>query len=78
MPANCRFPLFVQAVNHIWLIHLYHPGNLPRSLNELTLDNIWMYDRYFVRNVFFFMMLNYVIETENVFLKKYSVSSIDH
>ena len=66
MPAKCRLPLFVQAVDPIWLIHFYHTGNRPRSLNELTLGNIWMYDRYFVWNVILFMMLNCVIETEHL------------
>ena len=54
MPANCRLPLFVQAINYMWFKHINHTGNLIHSLNELTLDNIWMYDWYLVRNVFFF------------------------
>ena len=38
--ANCRLPLFVEAINHLRLNHLNHTGNLSQSLNELTRNDI--------------------------------------
>ena len=56
VPVTCLLPLFIKARNYVRLNRLNYTGNLSQSLNEITLDNIRKYDRYFVRNMsnFFF------------------------
>ena len=71
MPANCRLLLFVQEIDFIWSNHFNYTGNFIQSLSELTLDYIYGCTIDILHEMCsHFLMLNYIIETENIFWKK--------